>query len=276
MCHQEWSSFVANERYQAGLIDYQIKYKDNIDIALDTIDNLPDLCSVSFIGGEFFLVDNNIKILEKIKQRKLTATITTNATVMNQPMIDILKEINDVEIRISVDGVEDGFEFIRYPANWNTWQNNVNYLRQQLPHADICCSAVFQLLNCQQIHELYEWANRSKITLAHQMLSQPHSLRFSVLDSTERALLGQLLIDKQQQKYLLAKSQKEVIDDLINMVHNVEFDFGHRSQFIDLLSKLCAQRKTSSSQIQKQFGVLTKLATEVIDRIKIIESGSII
>jgi sulfatase maturation enzyme AslB (radical SAM superfamily) len=205
MCHQEWSSFVANERYQAGLIDYQIKYKDNIDIALDTIDNLPDLCSVSFIGGEFFLVDNNIKILEKIKQRKLTATITTNATVMNQPMIDILKEINDVEIRISVDGVEDGFEFIRYPANWNTWQNNVNYLRQQLPHADICCSAVFQLLNCQQIHELYEWANRSKITLAHQMLSQPHSLRFSVLDSTERALLGQLLIDKQQQKYLRAK-----------------------------------------------------------------------
>ena len=267
LCGPEWSSYLSNERYKAGLIKDQIKYKTNIDIALDTIDKLPELISVSFIGGEFFLVDDNIKLLEKIKQRNLTATIITNATVINQNLVDILKEIADVEIRISIDGVGEGFEFIRYPAVWETWQSNVDYLRAQLPHADICCAAVFQMLNCQQIHEMYDWANRKRLRLDYQFLSSPSSLRFSVLDAVERESLIQTLQEKQAQKFFIAKPQRLTVDNLIAMIQEVEFDFGHRSQCIELISKLCVQRKITPEQIQQQFGVLSKLANEIVERV---------
>ena len=276
MCGPEWSSYISNERYNAGLIDYRIRYKENIDIALDTIDQLPDLVSVSFVGGEFFLVNDNIKILEKIKQRGLTATIMTNATVINQQLVDVLKDIDKVEIRISIDGVGDGFEFIRYPAVWNIWQNNVELLKTQLPHAEIYCAAVLQMLNCQQMHEMYEWANRARLRLDHQFLSSPNSLRFSVLDQSERDVLAHALVNKQSQNYFIANPQRAVIDDLVVMIQEVEFDYGHRSQCIDFLSKLFAYRKISEDQIRKQFGVLTKLAEEIISRVKVIESSVIL
>jgi sulfatase maturation enzyme AslB (radical SAM superfamily) len=272
MCGPEWSSFISNERYKVGLTDHQIKYKDNIDIALDTIDRLPDLISVSFVGGEFFLVNDNLKILEKIKHRGITATIMTNATIINQLLIDSLKEIKDVEIRISIDGIESCFEFIRYPASWDTWQKNVEYLRQQLPHAEIYCAAVLQMLNCQQIHELYEWSNKHKLRLYHQFLRNPNSLQFSVLDQNERDKLVDLLMSKQQQKYFIAKPQRIVIDNLITAIKQIEFDYGHRSQCIELLSKLCAHRKITDLQIRKQLGVLTHLADELINRIHVIKS----
>ena len=276
MCDPEWSSFLSNEYYNAGLNNYRIKYKNNIDIAIDAIDQLPDLVSVSFIGGEFFLVEDNIKILEKIKQRKLTATIMTNATIINQRMLDLLQEIDNVEIRISVDGVESGYEFIRYPAKWETWQKNVAYLRQQLPTADIYCAAVLQMLNCQQIHELYEWANKARLRLDHLFLSNPNSLRFDVLHDRERFQLVELLRNKQLQKYYIAKTQKQTIDNLIAMIEKVEFDFGYRCQCIDLVAKLCAHRKITKDQIRKQFGVLTVLAEEIIDRMKIIETSFVL
>lgn len=276
MCGPEWSSFLSNEHYKTGLIDYQIKHKNNIDVALSTIDQLPELISVSFIGGEFFLVEDNIRILEKIQQRKLTATIMTNATILNHNMIEALKKIDSVEIRISVDGVDSGYEFIRYPANWHTWKANVAHLRQQLPHADIYCAAVFQMLNCQQIHELYDWANKERLRLDHLFLSSPSSLRFSVLDVEEKAKLVEYLHSKQQQKYFIAKPQKTIIDNLISMIEKVEFDFGHRSQCIDMVSKLCAHRKITNDQIRKQFGVLDTLADEIIDRVEVIKSNFIL
>ena len=276
MCTPEYSSFLSNEMYKVGLIDYQIKHKNNIGIAIDTIDQLPELISVSFIGGEFFLIEDNIKILEKIKQRNLTATIITNGTIINQQMIKMLKEIKNLEIRISIDGYKEGFEFIRYPAVWNDWVNNVALLRQELPHADICCSMVLQMLVCQQIHELYEWANHSKLRITHQMLSSPSSLRFSVLEPQERNSLIKLLQQKQSKGYYIAKPQKIIIQNLITMIETTESNYGHRSQFLNLISKLCAHRKISDVQIQKQFGVLSDLANEVIDQIGIIKHSNIL
>ena len=264
MCDPEWSSYISNERYKAGLIDQRISYKDNIDIALETMAKLPDLESVSFIGGEFFIVDSNIKILEKIKQRGLTATIITNATIINPSMLELLKNISSVELRISVDGVANGYEFIRYPASWKTLEHNIDLLKQQLPHADISLTTVLQMLSCQQIHELCEWANRRRLKINYQALSRPNSLRFSVLTPQEKDTLVQELEAKQNKKYLIARPQKEMIDELIRSIRLVEFSPEHRFQCVDFLSKLCAQRKITAEQIMQQFGVLGELAQEII------------
>jgi hypothetical protein len=71
MCDADVSSYAAEERYQAGIIPMRMSVVDNIQVALDTIDQLPDLKSVTFIGGEFFLVKRNIEILDKIIQRNI-------------------------------------------------------------------------------------------------------------------------------------------------------------------------------------------------------------
>ena len=271
MCGPEWSSYISNERYRTGLIDHQIRYKNNIDEAADAMDRLPDLLSVSFIGGEFFLFDDNIRILEKIRQRNLTVTIFTNATIINPKMLEILKEISSVEIRISIDGFEQGFEFVRYPASWAGWESNVALLRKELPHAQIYCATVIQMLTCQQLHEVYNWANRARLKMDYLFLTDPKSLTFAVLNDNEKQSLVQLLASKQT-KYTLSRGQKEVIGSVVHAIEAATFDQGQRFQCINLVSRLCVHRNISDQQVEKHFGVLTPLAQEIIESMKLIKN----
>jgi sulfatase maturation enzyme AslB (radical SAM superfamily) len=253
------------------LIDHQIKYKNNIAEAMNAIDCLPDLTSVSFIGGEFFIFEDNIKVLEKIKQRNLTATIFTNATIINPKMLEILKQITSVEIRISIDGIKQGFEFVRYPASWSKWESNVALLRKELPHAQIHCATVIQMLTCQQIHEMYNWTNRARLKLNYLFLTEPKFLEFTVLNNVEKHSLIELLVGKQS-KYSLSRDQKEVIDSLTNMIHASVFDEGQRFQCVNFVSKLCVHRKIKHEQVKNQFGVLTQLGQEIVNSMQLIES----
>ena len=164
MCASDVSSYAAEERYQAGIIPIRIPVADNIQVALDTIDQLSDLKSVTFIGGEFFLTKRNIELLDKIIQRNIQCIITTNASVLTEPLLQKLQHIQDLEIGISVDGAGSVYDFMRYPADWNTLNHNIDVLKTRIPWTNYYINTVVQPLNIQNLHELFEWANKKNAT----------------------------------------------------------------------------------------------------------------
>lgn len=264
MCGPEWSSFSSVEQYKAGIKTEMVKHKNNIPIALDTMDQLPDLKTISFIGGEFFLVKENSLILEKIIKRNLGATVITNASVLDKDLLQQLTQIKDLELRISIDGVQEVYEFIRYPASWNTYLQNVTQLRQVLPHAVTHFNIVIQPLNIQKLHEVFECNNKFKCQTHHQILHTPLSLSWPILLPEERVSLLNLLKQKQQQKFLITKQQRQTIDDLIEALNKVEYSSELRNHGIKWLSKLFKYRNIQPQIIKKVCGVFDQLSTELI------------
>ena len=267
MCPVGVSSYASEERYQVGIIPVRIPAIDNIQVALDTMDQLPDLKSVTFIGGEFFLAKRNAEILDKIIQRNIQCTITTNASVLTNTLLEKLQHVQDLEIGISVDGTAGVYDLIRYPANWGTLTHNIDRLRNHINQATCYINIVVQPLNIQNLHELFEWANKKILPTHYQLLVTPEYLTWKILTVEEKHSLVELLKTKQAQHKITTK-QKHTIDDLINGMVQDTFDSHLRAQGVDYLSKLFAHRKISADVIQTQFGVLVELANEIITTMK--------
>ena len=268
MCSPESSSYAAEERYQAGIMPIRSSVADNVQSALDTMDQLPDLKSVTFIGGEFFLVKHNVKILDKVIQRDIQCTITTNASVLTEPLLQKLQHVTNLQIGISVDGTDSVYNFMRYPADWNILNHNIDKLKSRIKQADYHINVVVQPLNIQNLHELFEWANKKMLPIHHQMLVIPEHLTWKILTPEEKNSLIELIKTKQSANYKITNKQKNIIDGLIDGIVQDNYDTQLRTQGVEYLGKLYAHRKISNEVMLKQFGIFTNLSNEIITAMK--------
>lgn len=262
MCGPDYSSYSSEERYQAGLIKARIPFIDNIQLAVDTMNQLPDLESVSFLGGEFFVAKGIDAVLDRILERNLQCTVTTNATVLPQHLLDKLSQVRDLQIRISVDGVGDVYELIRYPASWDTLNTNVQRLQQQFPQAEFHISTVVQPLNLEQLPQLLDWANRLIIPTHYQILHSPDYLSWKVLNTDEKACLVTAMT-AQSKHCRLTAAQNRFLQELQQQVPQDSYSAQLRLQSVQFLSKLLKHRKFSPDQITKVFGVLSQWSQEI-------------
>lgn len=262
MCGPDYSSYSSEERYKAGLIKARIPLIDNIQLAVDTMDQLPDLESVSFLGGEFFVAKGIDAVLDRILERNLQCTVTTNATVLPQHLLDKLSLIQDLQIRISVDGVGNVYELIRYPASWDTLNTNVHRLQQQFPRAEFHISTVVQPLNLEQLPQLLDWANRLRIPTHYQILHSPDYLSWKVLNTDEKVRLVTAMT-AHATHYKLTAAQNCFLQELQQQVPQDSYSAQLRLQSVQFLSKLLKHRKFSPDQITKVFGVLSQWSQEI-------------
>ena len=268
MCRPEYSSYINSERFNAGIQSKLIGNVNNIQPALDAIDKLPDLESVSFIGGEFFLVKENQLILDKIIERNIGATIMTNASIVSPALLDRLKQIKNLEIRISIDGIDSTYEFLRYPAKFEILVNNFDLLKQTLPWAKFYLNVVVQPLNLQNLHELYQWANMKRTAIHHEILTNPNYLSWGILNQMEKDQLKKLVSQKQNADFKLATKQKQLFDEISQGLDQVMFSSQLRDKGLDFLAKTCKYRQLSAATIKNQFGILDDLSDELLLKIE--------
>jgi len=265
MCGPDHSSFASEERYKAGITLHRIPLIDNSDLVMRTINQLPDLENITFLGGEFFLYKSNLDYLDQIILRGLQCTITTNATIIPPLVLHKLQQIKELQIRISVDGTEDVYEFIRYPAKWSTLNQNINLLKSNLPQAEFHISIVVQPLNIQTLPELLDWANHCKIPTHYQILHRPSYLSWQVLNTNEKNAAINLLHHKQKH-FKLTRQQNQFVQDVINGILKVEVDVNARLQSINFLSKIIRHRKITVQSVQKQFGLFNDWAKQILEQ----------
>jgi radical SAM protein with 4Fe4S-binding SPASM domain len=121
-----------------GKFNFKNYTKDDVDKTIKyIIENNPDEVlpiNIIFFGGEPFLnlpiIKYTIDLLkEKYSNRKISYSATTNGTIINQEIINIIKE-NNISILISIDGPDNEFNLRRFG-------NNVSSLSTVLKNIDL-------------------------------------------------------------------------------------------------------------------------------------------
>lgn len=103
----------------------------------DIFDNLEE---IHFAGGEPLIIDQHYKILEKLIKNKMfhvNLYYDTNLSILKYKEWDILnlwKNFKNIRLSVSLDGVEEQGEYIRSGLNWEKWKNNVQVIKNELPH----------------------------------------------------------------------------------------------------------------------------------------------
>jgi len=157
-----------------------VKFYRN-DFVKTFISQAPGIIHLDIPGGEPFLsglAEQKKLLTHYIKSgqaHNISLHYTTNATVF--PDADwwrLWNHFREVDIQLSIDGVGEKYEYIRYPANWEVTQANVaKYLQHPLPNLKLSVSHTVSAYNIFYLDEFFTWC--ANIGLPRPWLGRVHS-----------------------------------------------------------------------------------------------------
>ncbi|WP_119270169.1 SPASM domain-containing protein [Taklimakanibacter deserti] len=147
-------------------------------------------------GGEPLLMKRVTEIVDFLIQSKnnhILLEFNTNCTKVSSEILEKLGRFDSLNIALSIDGVGDTYEYIRFPAKWKVVDQNVRLL-QQLPNAFICVTPVVQIYNALNLADLCRYCDDLGLdfTLSN-ILHWPEQLRLSLMPPAARLLAAERL-----------------------------------------------------------------------------------
>ena len=174
---------------------------------------------VYLAGGEPLLMKENLELLMLLKKvnPSVNLRINTNLSKVDTRVFDLVCGFENVHWTVSVETVEQEFEYIRYGSSWTDFQENLTTIKM-LDHK-ISFNMLHFLLNYQSIFDCVDYLktlgfhNNSFIIGA---LLDPEYLNVRHLPDHVLHLLKHTLEQKinQQPKYLLEQSYRNMLSYL--------------------------------------------------------------
>lgn len=257
MCSPSYSTAIGSEYQRLGWIQ-QIPVFDFTDEVLHTLDLLPDLKSIGFIGGEFFFSKDSLGILDRAAAQGVGVRIITNATVITQDHLEKLQTLPWVDIQISLDGIGPQYEFMRYPAKWDIVSKNIKSLRAALPGRKLHVNTVVQTLNFEHLPRLLDWCNHNLLPVQLTNLLHPSWLSWSIIDDQEKNILKSS-VEKSLSAVSVTQKQKKILSDFYSTIENSVFDQSARLMFVERMSMILKNRKISPEKFREHLGCLGTL-----------------
>jgi hypothetical protein len=138
--------------------------KEDVIDALKKLD-LSNLRQLVFCGGEtllgqeYWAVANWLADHVPDAKQNLTLCFQTNGTQdIAQKNYEIIEKFHLVKLHISLDGVEQQFDYLRWPAQWTQVTSNIMSLRQNLPsNVMFLIEETVSIFNLNYLGRLEKW-----------------------------------------------------------------------------------------------------------------------
>lgn len=142
--------------------------KDQVIEALNQID-LDNLQQVVFCGGETLLGQEYWEVAKWLTQRvpnakqQLTLCFQTNGT---QPILEtnheVIENVHLVKLHVSIDGTDQQFDYLRWPATWSAVNKNLEYLRKTAPsNVMFLIEQTVSVFNVLYLDQIDQWREHS-------------------------------------------------------------------------------------------------------------------
>lgn len=163
------NSYSSSKWYQEYQSVYNIEHRPVHFYRKNFIDQfvsqVPDLVHLDIPGGEPLLsgTEEQKRLLdfyiESGQAKDITLHYTTNANVYpDQSWWDRWQHFQEIDLQLSIDGIGDRYEYIRYPASWDILQINVGkYLSVTEPNVRLSVSHTVSAYNIFYIDEFVQW-----------------------------------------------------------------------------------------------------------------------
>lgn len=249
MCGPAYSSSFAQEYSALGWIQ-PFKHSDISEDAIDLINNLDNLKSISIIGGEFFLAKKNIDIMKAALVKGIKDfRAVTNCTIIHDEQLELLKQFESLSLQISLDGVKDSYELMRYPSKWETIEANVKRVIKVIPRANINFQSVIQPLNVLNIDQMLQFTNPLIIPHRLKNLVDPNWLSWAILMDHEK----EMVINYLKSIRSLPNKQLIEISKFIETIDQFEYNPKLRKEFVYRMKQILNIRKLDYKIIDKHF-----------------------
>jgi sulfatase maturation enzyme AslB (radical SAM superfamily) len=153
-CNSDFSSKWASE---LGVKITTPREQQLIDFKNYIFDNVSQLKHVYLAGGEPLLMKENLELLTLLKDKNpnVNLRVNTNLSKVDTKIFDLICEFKNVHWTISVEAMEDEYEYIRYGSRWKDFLENLQIIKY-LDHK-ISFNMLHFLLNYKSIFECVDF-----------------------------------------------------------------------------------------------------------------------
>lgn len=182
------------------------RQRENMDKLLKLTETIKVL---KFTGGEPMINPQMFKFLRHCVDSGAAATmvlyVTTNCTQIHPRFLEMARCFKELHLRLSIDGFGRTYEYIRYPARWDTVIRNVEqysrWYRQGLISGKILVNPVVSVFNLHQMPALFRMMNA-------------HLDKFVVTDLNKPAFMSW--------RHAPEETQKQVTREVLSMISDAD------------------------------------------------------
>jgi MoaA/NifB/PqqE/SkfB family radical SAM enzyme len=258
MCRPQDSSFWIKEFYDLDLNDKisfnQFQKNKIFKVEPDSrlieslkVDTLPEIEEMSFYGGEPFMMKSVWSLLhyavDNGYSKNIKLSFNTNCTFWDEENIELLQHFKEVVIAMSVDGIEERFEYMRHPAKWADAYSNIKKIIQWKKESEttrtLILNFTFSLYNVFYIKEVIKLAEEHDILFFANSVIFPEILSVNNMpDDLKKKTVEELSTGSYTEQSM--QELKKVMD-FINLPGNTEI----WSQFLQEYKKRDSYREES-------------------------------
>lgn len=204
-CSSSWAELESRWRGQ------RIPITPAVDLSwlFETYD-FDQLRFVSLMGGEPLYEPRNWQILQRLQGQKTFVSIVTNGTVDLKPhQLDLLASFEHLNLCVSIDGVQNTYEYLRYPSKWTKLLENLALFRDR--GIDISAHYTVSNISLFTHNETMSWFSQQQIPVTVNPIEDPAWLAPHQVTPQARAWLQQQLTPQDAQAYLGQQASSELL-----------------------------------------------------------------
>jgi MoaA/NifB/PqqE/SkfB family radical SAM enzyme len=129
----------------------------------------PYIKILNVTGGEPLINNDFLDYCKYLSEHGYSKNIRlafhTNLTVMPGKFVDTWKDFKWVNAKLSIDAIEQDYEYIRYPGKWNIVSQNIQDLisiTDSMPHVNVEVHTVFSSFNAHALPNLLNYLTAIK------------------------------------------------------------------------------------------------------------------
>lgn len=164
------------------------------------------LIDISFPGGESLLTGiqqhhDYLDWLLEHNPQNVTLTYMTNATTFPDDRYwEKWKSFKKINISLSIDGIGNKFEYLRWPAQWNVCYENIKKYQNQIDsykNLQLSISHTVSIFNILYLNEFFIWCLKEKLPEPYiGMVESPGHYNVKNLPATVKELVQKRLVSK--------------------------------------------------------------------------------
>lgn len=151
--------------------------EDHPEVFQMTLDQLQNVETIYFAGGEPLLMDEHYQMLEELirlgRNEFVHLAYNTNFTKLNLGKKDVLtlwEKFPRLTLYASLDGTGEQLAYLRKGAVWEEVLQNRELLRKRAPHAKLYVTPVLSAMNCLYLVDFYKALVASRFIAAEDFL----------------------------------------------------------------------------------------------------------
>jgi MoaA/NifB/PqqE/SkfB family radical SAM enzyme len=137
------------------------EWVDFVDIKDLLKDHIHNVNYIYVIGGEPLIIDEHLELLEWIIELDLAKNMrlhyNTNGIKIGKDFIEMWKRFKSVQMATSIDGYQEHYEYVRFPAAWSKIDKNFKSIFS-IPNINCSISTTVQNITLERMDEFILWA----------------------------------------------------------------------------------------------------------------------